>query len=83
MMLLPGSFSGRLISPRPQRGPDARKRMSLAIFMRLTATVLRAPDTSTMASCAANASNLLGAVLNGRSIKDRMMVNLEYDNLDK
>ena len=30
MMLLPGSFSGRLSSPRPQRGPLPRKRMSFA-----------------------------------------------------
>lgn len=66
MILLPGSFSGRLSSPSPQRGPEARKRMSLAIFIRLTATVFKAPDTSTMASWAARASNLLGADLKGR-----------------
>ena len=28
---VPGSFSGRLISPRPHRGPDPRNLMSLAI----------------------------------------------------
>lgn len=28
----PGSFSGRLSSPSPQRGPDPRKRISLAIW---------------------------------------------------
>ena len=39
--------------------------MSLAIFMILQATTLRAPDTSTRASCAANASNLFGAETNG------------------
>ncbi len=29
----PGSFAGRLSSPRPQRGPEPAQRMSLAIFM--------------------------------------------------
>jgi hypothetical protein len=37
MMLLPGSFSGSCSSPRPQRGPLPRKRMSLATFIRDTA----------------------------------------------
>jgi hypothetical protein len=43
IMLLPGSFSGKLISPNPQRGPEARKRMSLAIFIIEHAITLRAP----------------------------------------
>lgn len=30
-LCVPGSFSGRLTSPKPQRGPDPRNRMSLAI----------------------------------------------------
>ena len=34
----PGSFSGKDNSPRPQRGPDAKNRISFAIFIRLTAT---------------------------------------------
>ena len=29
----PGSFSGMMSSPRPQRGPEASQRMSLAIFI--------------------------------------------------
>ncbi len=37
MMEDPGSFSGRHSSPRPQRGPEPRKRMSLATFIRDTA----------------------------------------------
>lgn len=37
MMELPGSFSGRDSSPRPQRGPDPRNRMSLATFISDTA----------------------------------------------
>lgn len=42
--------------------------MSLATFMRLTASVLSAPLISTMLSCAASASNLLGALTNGRPV---------------
>ena len=34
MIELPGSFSGIVISPIPQRGPLASQRMSLAIFSR-------------------------------------------------
>ena len=57
IILLPGSFSGSWSSPRPQRGPEPRYRMSLAIFMSEHATVLSAPCASTRASCAASASN--------------------------
>lgn len=64
----PGSFSGRESSPRPQRGPEPRKRMSFAIFMIEQAITLRAPETSTMASWAARASNLFGAVSKGRPV---------------
>ena len=39
--------------------------MSLAIFMSDTAVVFAAPLASTMASCAARASNLFGAVSKG------------------
>ena len=38
-MELPGWTSGSEISPRPARGPEAMKRMSLAILCRLMATV--------------------------------------------
>src|ERR1700678_56766 len=64
----PGSFSGRASSPRPERGPLPRKRMSLAILNRLAATVLIAPWLNTMASWAARASNLLGAEVNGSPV---------------
>jgi hypothetical protein len=50
MMLLPGSFSGKLSSPRPQRGPDPRYRISFAIFISEHASTLRAPCASTRAS---------------------------------
>ena len=39
----PGSFSGRVSSPSPLRGPLPSQRMSLAIFMSDTANVRRAP----------------------------------------
>ena len=65
MIELPGSFSGIRISPRPERGPDASQRTSLAIFVSAAATVLSAPCACTIASCAAIASNRLGAVTNG------------------
>ena len=68
MMELPGSFSGSCSSPRPQRGPLPRKRTSLATFMSETATTLSAPLISTSESCAASASNLLGAVTKGRPV---------------
>ena len=61
----PGSFSGSANSPRPERGPEPSRRMSLAILNRLAATVLTAPWLKTIASCAAKASNLLGAVVKG------------------
>mmetsp|Transcript_37687 Transcript_37687/g.90482 ORF Transcript_37687/g.90482 Transcript_37687/m.90482 type:complete len:213 (-) Transcript_37687:697-1335(-) len=64
----PGSFSGSEISPRPERGPEPRKRMSLPILLREHASTLSAPDASMIASCAASASNLLGAVTKGRPV---------------
>ena len=64
----PGSFSGMLISPMPLRGPLASQRMSLAIFIRLAASVFSAPCACTSASAAAIASNLFGAVTNGSPV---------------
>ena len=64
----PGSFSGIKISPMPERGPDANKRMSLAILNKLIANWRNAPWVSTSASWAANASNLLSAVTNGKPV---------------
>jgi hypothetical protein len=48
--IYPGSFSGILISPSPQRGPLERYRTSFAIFIKLHARVLSAPEASTIAS---------------------------------
>lgn len=75
----PGSFSGSESSPKPQRGPDARNLMSLAIFMMEHASTFNAPETSTIASCAASASNLLGAVTNGRPVSSETC-NIKFEN---
>ncbi len=69
MMELPGSFSGSRSSPSPARGPDPSQRTSLAIFMRLVASVRIAPDAKTVASCPASAWNLFGAVTNGSPVR--------------
>jgi hypothetical protein len=61
----PGSFSGIRISAMPVRGPEASHRTSLAIFINAAARVLIAPWAFRSASCAARASNLLGAETNG------------------
>ena len=68
MIELPGSFSGMVISPMPQRGPDASQRTSLAILLSDAASVLSAPCAFTSASWLASASNLLGAVTKGRPV---------------
>src|SRR5579862_8660999 len=61
----PGSFAGKINSPKPQRGPDPSQRISFAIFIKAQAKVFNAPLANTNASCAANAANLLGALTNG------------------
>jgi hypothetical protein len=65
----PGSFSGMLSSPMPLRGPLASQRTSLAIFIRLAASVLSAPCACTSASAAAITSNLLCAVTSGNPVR--------------
>ncbi|MNW01518.1 hypothetical protein D3C71_1971620 [compost metagenome] len=40
---LPGSFSGIVISPIPQRGPLDSQRTSLAIFIKFAASAFSAP----------------------------------------
>ena len=68
MIELPGSFSGMVISPMPQRGPLAIQRTSLAIFMSAAASVFSAPCACTIASWVASASNLLGAVTKAQPV---------------
>ena len=57
----PGSFSGSWSSPNPDRGPDAKKRISLLIFNKDTDKVFRAADKFTNGSWDAIDSNLFGA----------------------
>ena len=57
----PGSFSGREISPNPQRGPEANQRRSLAIFIREVASDLMAPEAKTNSPCEERAANVLAA----------------------
>ena len=64
----PGSFSGSIISPIPDLGPDANNLMSLAIFINETASVLREPSNMTIASCVERPSNLLGLDLNSNPV---------------
>src|SRR6478609_10829428 len=61
MIELPGWSSGIVISPRPQRGPEASQRRLLAMFDRLMATVFSAPEASTAASRLAIASKVFAA----------------------
>ncbi|MNR05597.1 hypothetical protein D3C85_1216380 [compost metagenome] len=70
----PGSLSGITISPIPQRGPELNIRTSLATFIKATAVRFKAPESSTMASCAAKASNLFGAVTKGKPVKSAIFL---------
>ena len=74
MMEEPGSFSGRMSSPRPQRGPEASQRMSLAIFMSEAASVLSAPLAKTSSSWAESAANLLGCERKGRLVSSAIFL---------
>ena len=66
----PGSFAGMIISPIPDLGPDANNRISFAILFNDTAICLSAPCVSTIASWAANASNLFSALIKGNPLID-------------
>src|SRR5476649_1836974 len=68
MMEEPGSFAGKINSPKPQRGPEPSQRTSLAIFINAQANVFKPPLAKTNASCAAKAANLLGAVIKGNLV---------------
>src|SRR5512147_457908 len=61
----PGSFSGIVSSPNPQRGPDASQRISFEIFISDAASVSIAPWANTTSSCADKAANLLGCERKG------------------
>ncbi len=66
----PGSFAGRISSPRPE--PSSL--ISFAILNSPVATDVSAPCANTIASCDASASNLFGAVTNGRRVSAAMFL---------
>jgi hypothetical protein len=68
MIELPGWRSGRLISPRPVRGPEPIQRRSLAIFTSPTAIVFSWPEASTSESRELCASKWSRASDSGRSM---------------
>mmetsp|Transcript_5074 Transcript_5074/g.12715 ORF Transcript_5074/g.12715 Transcript_5074/m.12715 type:complete len:218 (+) Transcript_5074:66-719(+) len=72
MIELPGSFSGNEISPRPLRGPLPSSLKSLAILFKAQAVAANCPQASTMASWAARAANLFGAVSKARPVSFAM-----------
>ena len=61
----PGSLEGSISSPYPALGPEPKNLISLAIFIKHTAVVLRVPEKFTISSWAAKAANLFNAGLNG------------------
>ena len=65
MIELPGSFSGRISSPSPARGPEPSQRMSLAIFASGTASPRSPAEAAATASAPPSAANLFAAVTNG------------------
>ena len=64
----PGSFSGKINSPRPHRGPEPNQRRSFAIFIKAQANVFMVLCAITRDSWAARAANLLGAETNGNCV---------------
>ena len=59
----PGSLAGRVISPSPALGPEAKNLISFDILNSDVASPLRALDKLTKESCAAIPSNLFEAGL--------------------
>ena len=53
---MPGCSAGSAISPKPASGPLFIQRRSFEIFIRLTATTLSWPDSSTAVSWLESAS---------------------------
>ncbi|GJE43314.1 hypothetical protein AEGHOMDF_2493 [Methylobacterium soli] len=77
----PGSFSGSDSSPRPERGPDARRRISCAILNRPEARAASAPCVKTRASWVASASNLFSAEVNGNPVSSAVLAAKASANL--
>src|SRR6266852_2739001 len=74
----PGSFSGSSSSPKPQRGPEASQRISLAIFISDTARPRKPAIAATIASSEPCAANLLGAVRNGRPVNSAILAAISW-----
>ena len=68
MMLEPACTGGRLISPKPARGPEDSSRRSLQIFDSFTAVRLVTPDSWTKAPTSEVASMRFPAVVSGRPV---------------
>ena len=64
----PGCRSGSASSASPALGPEPSHRTSLAILLRLTATVRRCAEVSTTLSWVACASKWLRASVNGNPV---------------
>jgi hypothetical protein len=71
MMLEPACIGGKLISPRPTRGPDDNRRRSLQVFDSLTATRFNTPESCTKAPQSCVASIRLTAVKTGIPVISR------------
>ena len=67
---LPGSLAGSITSAKPARGPEPSRRKSLAIFIKVTASVFKAPDKLTNGSWPAKAANLLGAEVRRKRVAE-------------
>ena len=76
----PGSFSGRINSPRPDRGPEPSSLMSLAILNKPVAIEASAPCANTMASCDASASDLFCALTKGRRVSSAILAAMSLAN---
>src|SRR5580692_6534951 len=68
IMLDPAWTAGRLISPKPARGPLERRRRSLQVFESLIATRLSTPDNWTNEPTSWVASTRLGEVVTGMPV---------------
>ena len=67
----PACIGGRLISPRPARGPEDSSRRSLQVFESFTATRLSTPESCTNAPQSCVASTRFGAVTSGMPVMSR------------
>ena len=67
----PGCIGGRLISPKPARGPLESRRRSLQIFESFTAQRFSTPESCTNTPVSAVASTRSGAVMSASPVSRR------------